>query len=53
MVAMGPGIVGTGTNYGFTGIEQGTIIDAVNTLGGIPIAIPRISFADKGAGTMG
>ena len=47
MVAMGPGIVGTGTKYGFTGIEQGTIIDAVNTLGGIPIAIPRISFADK------
>lgn len=46
IVAMGPGIVGTGTQYGFTGIEQGNIIDAVNDLGGKAIAIPRISFAD-------
>ena len=47
IVAMGPGIVGTGTKYGFTGIEQATIIDGVNTLGGNSIAIPRISFSDK------
>ncbi|MCT4594682.1 MAG: DUF3866 family protein [Anaeromicrobium sp.] len=47
VVTMGPGITGTGTKYGFTGVEQGQIIDAVNTLGGIPVAIPRISFADK------
>lgn len=47
IVTMGPGIVGTGTEYGFTGVEQGTTIDAVNTLGGKSIAIPRISFADK------
>ncbi len=47
VVAMGPGIVGTGTTYGFTGVEQGEIINAVNILGGQPIAIPRISFADK------
>jgi hypothetical protein len=46
IVTMGPGIVGTGTKYGFTGIEQGNIIDAVTDLGGTPIAIPRISFAD-------
>ena len=44
---MGPGIVGTGTKYGFSGIEQGYIIDAVNTLGGQPIIVPRISFQDK------
>lgn len=43
---MGPGIAGTGTKYGFTGIEQGPILDAVRKLGGNPIAIPRISFAD-------
>jgi hypothetical protein len=43
---MGPGIVGTGTKWGFTGIEQGDILNAVDTLHGIPIAIPRISFAD-------
>lgn len=47
IVTMGPGIVGTGTKYGFSGIEQGQIIDAVNTLGGEPIIVPRISFQDK------
>ena len=46
-VSMGPGIAGTGTKYGFTGIEQGPILDAIKKLGGMPIAIPRISFADK------
>jgi hypothetical protein len=46
IVGMGPGIVGTGTRYGFSGIEQGYIIDGINTLGGQPIAVPRISFAD-------
>jgi hypothetical protein len=47
VITMGPGITGTGTKYGFSGIEQGYIIDAVNTLGGMPVFIPRISFADK------
>lgn len=47
IVMMGPGITGTGTKYGFSGVEQGAIIDAVNTLGGDPFFIPRISFADK------
>lgn len=47
IVTMGPGIVGTGTQYGFTGIEQGEIINAVNILEGRAIAVPRISFADK------
>lgn len=46
-VSMGPGIAGTGTKYGFTGVEQGPILDAVKKLGGLPIAIPRISFSDK------
>ena len=47
IITMGPGIVGTGTKYGFSGIEQGYIIDAVNTLNGTSFAVPRISFADK------
>ncbi|WP_209453630.1 DUF3866 family protein [Thermoanaerobacterium butyriciformans] len=47
IVAMGPGIVGTGTKYGFSGIDQASIIDAINKLKGIPILIPRISFNDK------
>ncbi|WP_347487534.1 DUF3866 family protein [Desulfoscipio sp. XC116] len=46
IVAMGPGIVGTASPLGFTGVEQGEIINAVNILGGRAVAIPRISFAD-------
>ena len=46
-VSMGPGIAGTSTKYGFTGIEQGPILDAVKKLGGVPICIPRISFSDQ------
>lgn len=49
IVAMGPGIVGTGTRWGFSGVEQGEILNAVDTLGGRPIAVPRISFADARA----
>lgn len=46
IVSMGPGIVGTGTRWGFTGIEQGEILNAAESLQGIPVAVPRISFAD-------
>lgn len=46
VVGMGPGIAGTGTSYGFSGIEQGYIIDGINTLKGRSIAVVRISFAD-------
>lgn len=46
IVAMGPGIAGTGTKYGFSGIDQGMIIDAVEKLNGESYVIPRISFAD-------
>lgn len=46
IVGMGPGIVGTGTALGYTGVEQGEIINAVNILEGQAIAVPRISFAD-------
>lgn len=46
LVAMGPGIVGTGTTWGFSGVEQGAILNAVHVLGGEPVAVPRISFAD-------
>ncbi|MGH2718066.1 MAG: DUF3866 family protein [Actinomycetota bacterium] len=46
VVAMGPGIVGTETLLGHTGMEQGQILDAAVALGGVPIAALRISFAD-------
>lgn len=47
IAGMGPGIVGTGTKWGFTGIEQGEILNAAEALDGISIAVPRMSFADK------
>jgi hypothetical protein len=47
IAAMGPGIAGTGTWIGHTGIEVGELVNAVGLLGGIPIVIPRISFADQ------
>jgi len=46
IVCPGPGNVGTGTTYGFSSIEQGEIVNAVSLLGGSPIAVARISFAD-------
>lgn len=46
LVTMGPGIVGTNTRYGFSGLEVGELVNAVYALGGIPVVIPRISFAD-------
>ncbi|MBN2168261.1 MAG: DUF3866 family protein [Actinobacteria bacterium] len=46
IAVMGPGIVGTGSAVGFTGMEQSAIINAAASLGGKPIAIPRIAFRD-------
>jgi hypothetical protein len=46
IVAMGPGIVGTETRLGFSGIEVGPVLDAATGLGGVPIACLRVSFAD-------
>lgn len=46
VVAMGPGIVGTNTRLGFSGMEVGPILDATVALGGLPIAALRVSFAD-------
>jgi len=46
IAAMGPGIAGTGTPLGHTGVETGEIANAAAKLGGIPVLIPRLSFAD-------
>ncbi len=46
IVAMGPGIVGTNTRLGFSGMEVGPILDAAFALGGAPVAVLRASFAD-------
>lgn len=47
IAAMGPGIAGTGTVYGFSGMEQGTVLQAAYALGGQAILVPRIGFADS------
>lgn len=46
VVAMGPGVTGTESALGFSGIEQGMVINAVSALKGKAIAIPRLSFRD-------
>ena len=46
VVAMGPGIAGTGTALGHSGIEQGQIINAASALSGRPIAALRLSQSD-------
>ncbi len=49
IVMLGPGIVGTGTTLGFSGIEQGQILNAVASLEGDPIAMVRLQFGDRRA----
>jgi hypothetical protein len=46
VVAMGPGVAGTGTRLGFSAIEVGPVLDAASALGGRPVACLRASFAD-------
>lgn len=46
VVAMGPGVVGTATRLGYSAIEVGPILDAVEWLGGRPVAALRFSLAD-------
>lgn len=47
VAGMGPGIVGTGTRLGHTGIEQGQLLDASTALGGTAVAALRVSFGDE------
>ena len=49
IAAMGPGVVGTATALGFSGMEQGQILDAAGALGGRAIACVRLSFSDPRA----
>ncbi|MGH9284008.1 MAG: DUF3866 family protein, partial [Acidimicrobiales bacterium] len=46
VVAMGPGVVGTASRLGFSGLEVGPVLDAATALGGTAIACLRASFAD-------
>ena len=46
VVGPGPGVVGTGTRLGFSGIEAAAVLDTTAALGGIPILAARYSDAD-------
>jgi hypothetical protein len=47
VVAQGPGNLGTGTRWGYSGVAAGEAVNAAATLGGRPVASLRISFADQ------
>jgi hypothetical protein len=47
VVAMGPGVVGTGTRLGTTALEVATIADTATWLGGQAVVCPRLSDADQ------
>jgi hypothetical protein len=46
VVAQGPGNLGTGTRWGFSGVAAGEVVNAVAALGGRPVASLRVSDAD-------
>ena len=46
IVAQGPGNLGTGTRWGFSGVAAGEAVNAAAVLGGRPVASLRLSFAD-------
>jgi Protein of unknown function (DUF3866) len=46
VVTQGPGNLGTGTRWGFSGVACGEAVNAVAVLGGRPVASLRVSEAD-------
>ena len=47
MVTQGPGNLGTGTRWGFSGVASGEAVNATAVLGGRPVAALRVSEADQ------
>lgn len=47
IVVQGPGNLGTGTRWGFSGVMAGEAVNAAAVLGGRPVASLRISGADQ------
>ncbi len=46
VVVQGPGNLGTGTRWGFSGVAAGEALNAASVLGGHPVAALRVSQAD-------
>jgi hypothetical protein len=49
IVTQGPGNLGTGTRWGFSGVASGEAVNATAVLGGRPVAALRVSAADERA----
>ena len=47
VVTQGPGNLGTGTRWGFSGVASGEAVNAVNVLGGRAVAALRVSEVDE------
>lgn len=47
IVIQGPGNLGTGTGWGFSGVEAAEAVHAASVLGGTPVATLRVSAADE------
>ena len=46
VVTQGPGNLGTGTAWGFSGVAAGEAVNAANAVGARPVAVLRMSAAD-------
>jgi len=46
VVTQGPGNLGTGTRWGFSGVQAGEVLNAAAVLNGRPVATLRVSGAD-------
>ncbi len=47
IVAQGPGNLGTGTRWGFSGTQAGDAVNAINALGGRAVGLLRMSQCDE------
>ncbi|WP_245666940.1 DUF3866 family protein [Actinomadura latina] len=47
VLAQGPGNLGTGTKWGFSGVSAGEAVNAASVLGGRPVASLRVSEGDR------
>ncbi len=47
VVTQGPGNLGTGTTWGFSGVAAGEAVNAAAAVGGRPVAVLRMSEADS------
>lgn len=46
IISMGPGTTGTGTPFGYSGIGAAQWANITGSLGGQPVWVPRVSFAE-------